>query len=415
MKTKPARILYLCADRGIPLNGTKGGSIHIREFVSALTKTGIDVRIIANLGDLESMVFNGVSAINLPRSSDIPDDAKFTGSNNAPVYLNELQGMAQNEVLIELLEKTFNSNPFDLIYQRYSLFSTAGIDFAMRLNIPLVLEINAPLIQESRNYRKLYLERTAVACEYYVFSKASHIVTVSRELRDYVLGIVPGAPVTVIPNGVDVERYRNSSMNPPASDKEETVIGFVGNIRPWHGVENLIEAFAGLTKIENNIKLLLVGDANKMESRLKKIIKKSAIEDKVILAGPVAHADIHHMLGTIDIAVAPYPDLDNFYFSALKIFEYMAAGKAIVASRIGQISEILENGKTALLVAPGNIDELKTALAELIKRPELRSRIAENAREEAVKNHSWTKRVTQILSIFNELEQKPKFNSSRLI
>jgi glycosyltransferase involved in cell wall biosynthesis len=99
--------------------------------------------------------------------------------------------------------------------------------------------------------------------------------------------------------------------------------------------------------------------------------------------------------------VLPYPELPGeLWFSPLKLFEYMAAGKAIVASRAGQIAEILEDGQSGLLVAPGDVAAMGQAIVRLIADPALRQRLGDHARQQAVANHSWEQYIERLVQIY---------------
>ncbi len=101
--------------------------------------------------------------------------------------------------------------------------------------------------------------------------------------------------------------------------------------------------------------------------------------------------------------MAPYLNQENFYFSPLKIFEYMAAALPIVASDVGQISELIVHGKSGMLVTPGNPDELSEALIELANRPDLCQQLGEQARNFVDERFTWNSVVTRILRIAAEL------------
>jgi len=296
-----------------------------------------------------------------------------------------------------------------LIYERYSLFGIAGLKFAEARGIPLVLEVNAPLVVETPKFRKLVNIELAKAVEKYLFNGADHIISVSDELRKYILKIAPQARVTVVPNGVSVERFQNDDKHCDSVDKLSSftesgfIVGFVGSIRPWHGVDILIDAFAGLAKEAAESRLIIIGDEGKMKPQLEKQCRNLGTNNRVMFTGAVAHDDVPALMHKADVLVAPYPEMTNFYFSALKIFEYMAAGKPIVASRIGQIPEILTDESTALLVPPGDKQALGDALLRLKCEPELRRKLGENARNEAINKHTWKKRMATVRGIFKEI------------
>ena len=261
------------------------------------------------------------------------------------------------------------AGPFDLVYERYSLWSYAGMEYGHG-----VLEVNAPLIEEQAQYFTLVDRTGAERVAERVFGAAKVIAAVSREVADY----IARPNVHVVPNGVNHHRYPPGLQ--PSRPSDKFTVGFLGNVRPWHGLPILVEAFAQL----RDARLLVVGDA--------------AIEGAEC-TGRVSPDDVPGLLASMDVATCPYPKLDHFYFSPLKLYEYMAAGLPVVASRIGQLAEVLENGVTGVLCEPGNAVELAEALERLQRDPQLRTRLSQAARARVLREHTWDAVVRRILEL----------------
>ena len=330
----------------------------------------------------------------------------FNGDKN---QLDELFIFYQNPYIENLLTELNRQNHFDILYERYSLFSVAGINFARAHKMPFVLEVNAPLITEASRYRHLYNQDLAQAIEKYLFDNSDHIIPVSNELRDYILTTTPEANVTTIPNGVSIERFENIAQTENINEylknysSSDFNIGFVGSVRPWHGIDILLDSFAELVCDKKDSKLIIIGDRSRLKSHLDDQCEALGINELVVFTGAVPHDDIPALMQKTDVLVAPYPEMKDFYFSALKVFEYMAAGKPIVASRIGQIATILKHEKTALLVPPGDRPALCDALLRIKNNPDLGHKLGENARVEAFEKHSWKQRIAKTSSIFKTL------------
>ena len=175
-------------------------------------------------------------------------------------------------------------------------------------------------------------------------------------------------------------------------------MGFVGTLKPWHGVEDLIEAFADLHRRDPHTRLVIVGDG---PQRPKLMLKTAAhgIENAVDFRGAVALSEIPTMLASMDVAVAPYPPLENFYFSPLKLFEYMAAGRSIVAASIGQIRQLISDGTTGLLYPPGDTAALAASLDRLRADPGLRRRLGDEARRVVTRDHTWHSVIRRIFEL----------------
>ena len=378
------RIAYISADPGIPLWGDKGAANHVREFVAALVELGHAPSLfVARRGKGEPTLDVPVKRLRGPRNEvELSTEAA-----------REVAALDKNPALAEELRAQHRKSPFALVYERYSLWSFAARDFAAEMGIPYVLEVNSPLRDEQRRYRQITLDSAAAAIQSLLFSTAQLIVGVSDEVVEYVRKTPGSAPAMTVPNGVDLALFRNLHREPA---RETFTVGFVGSLKPWHGIDILLDAFDSLAAESEAYRLLIVGDGP-MRETVERFADDKGLGSRVELTGAVPKAQAVRLMGTIDAAVAPYPNLSGFYFSPLKVFEYMAAGRAIVASSIGQIPEILTDGETGLLTRPGDATDLAAKIRRLHHDGLLREGIGDAARREAFERHGWTTRVEQIL------------------
>ena len=377
------RIAYVCADPGVPVYGSKGCSIHVQEVIRSMCRRGAQVELFAaRVGGRPSQDLRAVALQKLPR---------FRGRG---VANREKACIAANQPLRRGLER---SNSFDILYERYSLWSYAGLEYARETGLPGLLEVNAPLIEESRDHRSLSDEAQACRLTRRAFSSASHLITVSEELSGYVqrLGVTPGK-IHLVPNGVNLERFAPVRRRPDGSTP--FTVGFVGSLKPWHDLTTLIEAFRTLHQSDPGCRLLIVGDGPGGAS-LSEELTDSEIGAAVILKGSVHPWEVPALLGLMDVGVAPYPHLSDFYFSPLKVYEYMAAGLPVVTTRIGQLATVIEDGVNGLLYSPGSPQALGEALLRLKASEPLRQRLGNAARNTALREHSWDRRVKRILEI----------------
>lgn len=374
------RLAYVCADPGVPLFGHKGSSVHVGEVVRALLDRGIAVTVLARrVGGAAPAGLEAARVIKLPEPAG-------TGADRERAML------ISNASTRQALE---HSGPFDAVYERHALWSYAGMEHAAERGIPGLLEVNAPLVLEQRTYRSLALEHEAEQAADRAFSSATAILAVSSALAEW-LEANPAARgrVHVVRNGVDTHRIHPDAR--PASPSPTLTVGFVGTLRPWHGIETLAEAFMMLRERGVRCRLLIVGDGpvrEAVEARL------SPHARDVHWTGAITPDAVPGYLASMDIAVAPYPPMEGFYFSPLKLFEYMASGRAIVASDIGQVSEVIEDGTTGLLCAPGDAAALADAIAALAGDPALRRRLGSAARSAAERRHRWDAVVDRTLEL----------------
>ncbi len=382
------KILYLCADLGVPLGGRKGASAHVRGLVGAFTTLGHEVHALASRTD-------GDAAIPVPSESiPLPEIAEALPEAENPRLTRALAHLWNNVAVERSLRKLLSRFPPDLIYERYSPFGAAGSLMAARLGIPHVLEVNAPLAWEGRHYRKQALPEAAGWLEETAFASTSLVIAVSRELRDALVeGGLPASKIAVVPNGVDVDLFAPEGEAHLEGFEGKLVLGFVGSLKPWHGIEVLCEAFRRLAA-DPRYHLLVVG-----KGPLGKAVQALADElpGRVTQAGAVAHHHVPTYLRAMDIALAPYPPLERFYYSPLKVLEYMAAARAIVAARIGQLTELVRPGETGLLVEPGDPEALAQAIRALAADEALRNALGSTAAREARRSHRWTDRALSIM------------------
>jgi len=378
------RVAYISADYGVPIFGTKGCSIHAQEVLAAMLRRGASVDLFST-----SVQGEGPPHLKSLRVHPLP------GTPKGDPAARERAGLQLNDLLRVELD---SSGPFDIIYERYSLWGCAGMEFARAQNIPGVLEVNAPLIDEQQQYRVLVDRPAAESVARRAFEAASHIIAVSREVAEWAesMSRVRGK-VKVVSNAIDPARFPER-IQPKRPAHGRFTVGFVGTLKAWHGVDVLLEAFAQLHNTEPDTRLLVVGDGPERE-KLEAKVSALAVGDAAEFTGAVQASEVPGLIASMDAAVAPYPALNPFYFSPLKVFEYMAAGRAVVASAIGQLTEIIESERTGLLVPPGDSGALVSALRRLKKEPALRNRLGRSARAAVLQSHTWDHVVGRIFRL----------------
>jgi glycosyltransferase involved in cell wall biosynthesis len=327
----------------------------------------------------------------------------------------ELRNLSYNLTLYERARDYLLLCNVDFVYERYALFSFAGIRLARELGVPHILEVNAPLAYEQEKMRGLEIKELAREMERRIFCETDRVIAVSGRLQEYAVSCgVAESRIHVLPNAVDPQRF--APHRPAAQQRDKTVraqyqleskhvIGFVGSLKPWHGTETLLEAFRRLHATAANTHLLIVGDGPAREE-LEKYTHTHGLEGAVTFTGNVSYDDVPQYLAAMDIAVAPYVANENFYFSPIKIFEYMAMGKPVVAGKIGQVEEVIADGETGLLFAPGNIDQLAAALARLVDDSPLCRCLGEKAGTWVLQERTWEHNAWQVIAIANELMEK---------
>ncbi|MGE3841527.1 MAG: glycosyltransferase family 4 protein [Vicinamibacterales bacterium] len=378
-------VAHVCADLGIAVLGSKGAAVHVRELTAGLASEGHDVTVVAAClgeGDRAELRADAIE-VETHERGDVPRDARA----------REWAASRANRRFRTAIETRHMSCAFDVVYERYSLWSYAGASFARRAGLPFILEVNSPLHDEQRIHRTLCWDDRAARVGRFVFEAATRIVVVSEEVGVWVRRWVSDPDkVIVVPNGVDLGRYTSS---PSFDAGQPFVVGFVGSLKPWHGVDVLLEAIHRLSADVPDVRALIVGDGPE-RTRLEAFARNLGIADRVNFVGAMPKSQVPRAMSAMAVATAPYPELAGFYFSPLKVFEYMAAGRAIVASAIGQVRQVIADGETGRLCVPGDAGDLARILLDLARDPAQRQRLGLAARKEAFARHGWAARVRLI-------------------
>lgn len=393
------RIVYVNADPGIPIGGPKGGSVHIVEMLHALVEIGARVRVLSarvdeHPDDLHKMQIDQVN----------PGPGRSSAGLNRQSKEHNYQLTA--DAICEQLIKSYQEQPFDCIYERYSLWSDAGVRAASALGVPCIVEVNAPLVDEQRRYRRLFDERRARQIERTVLGQADHLVIVSEELRDVLCQSGAGrARTTVVGNGVNLNRF-NADRVLTGIPMEENIFtaGFTGSLKNWHGIRELMQAFSMVRQQVPQARLLIVGDGPKRQW-LEGFAEGAGLSSVVEVTGWVPHAELPALLARMDVAVAPYPDDPDHYFSPLKLFEYLAMGRPVVASRIGQISRLLRHGENAWLVKPGSPAALAEGMLTLQRDTTLARKLREGGLRVASEN-TWKRNARLVTDLADMLVKR---------
>jgi len=426
-------ILYLCPDLGIPVLGRKGASVHVRELIGAFARAGHRVTLAAqtltkSASDEPAKVRARVIQIHPDPAATAVVQA-FKEFNERLGLQNPLPGevrrIVYNEAFYQGLKRRFLRHRPDFIYERASLYATAGVRLAEKFKVPHIVELNAPLAVEQSAYRATGFGELAAQAERWILTRADAVIVVSGELCKHVLALgVKGNRIHVMPNGVNPELFRPSLRRSGGSAERRhfrprksaalcrdaatgtgaPVLGFVGGLRPWHGVEVLPELLARLNRRHPGARLIIAGDGP-LRGDLEREFRKRGLAKKVEFTGAVSHEEIPAVIRQFDIALAPYPKHNHdFYFSPLKLFEYMACGVPVVAANLGQISEVVRNGKTGLVYLPGKLNALVAGCEKLLTNPKLRESIGSSASERVRRKFTWDNNAERVLKLARKTE-----------
>ena len=386
------RILYHHRTLG---DGAEG--IHIQSIVNNLKELGHAVKVVSLVGEQTQF-----------RSAQEAKESRWDKIKNwipKPVY--ELAEVAYNLKGLRMLEKAIDEFKPEIIYDRYAHFSFSALWAAKRNKLPLILEVNSPYSIQKRQWEKLYFPWLSEMGERKIFNAAPHIIVVSTPLKKIVMNYgVPAERITVLPNGTDPERFNPNIDDAPLREKlglqGRVVMGFVGILRRWHNIDKLINILEEIDLPKRNATMLFLGDGPSYHE-LVAYNKEKGSEEWIRFLGRIPHNEIQNYIAMMDIAISPHA---TPYSSPMKILEYMAMEKAILAPDMENIRDLLKDGETALLFKPDDAESLKEKLLLLIKDAKLRETLGKNARRKVIENFTWKGNALKTIKIAQRLKEQ---------
>jgi glycosyltransferase involved in cell wall biosynthesis len=298
----------------------------------------------------------------------------------------------------------------DVVYERNGLYRYGVAMASKRLGLPYVLYFEADDILEHDVMGKPItglLRWRAKKAMLYNLNAADCIICVSEPGKTHLINKwgVPAEKVVVFPNVADVQRFHpdleaRSAVRASFGLDAHPLVIFVGNFYEWHDVATLLGAFAQTLEAYPEARLLLVGDGSRRPAMMERATDLG-IGHAVQFTGMVPHSEVPGLMAAADVAVVPYPPMETeLWLSPLKLFEYMASGTAVIASNVGQLTDVIQDGHTGLLVPPGDVPTMAATLQRLIGDPALCLQLGQRAREDAVQKHSWDHYLSRLERVF---------------
>jgi glycosyltransferase involved in cell wall biosynthesis len=374
-----------------------GQFVHIEELVRALERRGHEVRVVGP---------EATAAIGFGGEAGLVAKLK----RSLPAMLYELAELAYGLMAWRRLERARREFEPDALYERYSLHLPAGALLCYRCNLPFLLEVNAPLAEERGRYGGLGLPGLAKRVEGWTWRAADRICAVTRVLAGHIeAASVDSERIVLTPNGIDPARFPSipeikakAALGLPG----RRVVGFTGFVREWHGLDRIVTWLA--EQAPADVVLLLVGDGP-ARPQLEAQARNLGVAERLVITGVVERDRIAPHVSAFDIALQPavVP-----YASPLKLFEYMALGRAIVAPDTANIREVLTDGKNALLVPEGRAT---AAIDRLLADESLRHELGRAAfRTLEQQGYTWDANARRVEMTIQELlkERRPRDRSA---
>ncbi|MBK9714223.1 MAG: glycosyltransferase family 4 protein [Kouleothrix sp.] len=397
------KILYVAS--GIPVPGTLGGSTHTLEVARGLAQRGHTLHVAA----CSREGWAGIAPLFRPASStyagfhlhhlDLPKPAALLG---APLILRLARAVRP-----------------DVIIERYYNFAGGGLIAARRLGIPTILEVNALIVDPPAVFKRRLddalggpMRRWAVAqCRW-----ADRIVT---PLHTTVPPEIPRAKIVELPWGAAVDRFTppeglgtrdlglGNLAQAPSPKLQVPVVVFLGSFRAWHGVLDFVRAAAMLLALGRDCRFLLIGDGPERAAAER---LAAAWPGRFTFTGAVPYDEVPRLLAGAEIGVAPFNTAPHpalraagFFWSPLKIYEYMAAGLPVVTADIRPLDQVIRDGQEGALFREGDVTGLAGAIARLLDDPAAAREMGRRARARVAERYSWARHCQELERVIGEI------------
>lgn len=386
------KILYVALKEALP--GSHGGAVHVLEVARQLARRGHAVTVLVQQqgeqAPHESM--DGFEVMRLPVRSNF--------------LLFRLEPRVR-EILA-------HSKP-DVVMERYYNFSGAGVGAAQNAHLPTLLEVNAPMMDPPGSHKYL-ADRLMFGWMTRLAREQAHA---AKRIVTPLTATVPFAEVCdrvrEIPWGANVEMFDRARLNALEVESlraqinpyRKRVIAFLGSFRPWHGVREFVQVAETVVRERDDVLFLMIG-SGELLAPLRAEIKRAGVQDKIILTGAVKYDRVPCYLALADVGVAPFdtalhpPLRVGFYWSPLKVHEYMAMGLPVVTINVAGLNQIARHEREGLLYPEGNVPALRDAIVRLLDDPGLARRLGEAGRVRVVENFSWQRHAELLEQVLIE-------------
>lgn len=403
------RILYVAGAVVAP--GTHGGAIHVLEVASELSKLGHELHVICR------------------REKGQPTRQTLLVEGRFPIEFYRLRLPQYVNILsYPWLARLARVLQPDLVMERYYNLAGAGMLYARRHKLPSILEVNALMIDPSGTRKHRIDGRLFRRLEWWATQQARWAGRIVTPLHTTVPASVvksEGAKIAQLPWGANVERFSPAQVTEPEKAELRYELGvpgpktgarvavFAGSFRHWHGVETLVEAARQLIPHDDKLYFLLVGGGPE-EATLRAVVEAAGLSKRIILTGAIPHEKMPLYLSLADCGVAPFDTSKHlplraagFFWSPLKIFEYMAMSLPTITADLPPLNSIIRPGLEGALFQEGDATDLARALREMLAptsaMAQARAAMGQSARQRVVREFSWVAHCRSLDGLIEEL------------
>jgi len=377
------RILYHHRTLG---DGAEG--IHIAEIVKCFKKLGHEVQVVSLIGESTNVVSK-------------PQQRWTSIAKAMPGFVYELGELAYNLRGYSMLSQAVKEFHPDFIYDRYVSYNYSAVGVARRFGIPVIVEVNSPYSYQKKTFdEKLYFRNLIGWFERKICNDANRVIVVSTPLKRILLNLgVREDQIVVMPNGADPDVFSPTISGLDIRKKwgleEKVIVGFTGILRPWHGLDFLIQGFEKVIHGRSDVHLMIIGDGP-IRGELEQIIQEKGLTQHVTITGRQPHDQVKSYVAALDVCVSPRA---TAYASPMKVLEYMAMGKAVLAPDMDNLRDIFVPKVEGMLFEPENIESLAEGLHTLINDSHLRDHLGQMARKKIEAERTWMHNAQGVIDL----------------
>lgn len=389
------KILYVALKESIP--GSHGGAIHVLEVARQLSQRGHELCVVVQQRQGQDP-YETIEDFEVHR---LKPRSNFLLFQLEP-QIRELIAQIHPEIVME----------------RYYNFAGAGLRAAQHAQLPSLLEVNAPMMDPPGS-RKHSADKwmlgwmTRMAHEQ--AEAAQRIVTPLAatvpfpELRHKVREIPWGANIRLF-DRTRLDASKVETLRAKINPQKKRVVSFLGSFRPWHGVREFVQVAQALARERDDILFLMIGSGELLDESREKVAQ-AGLQERIVLTGAVNYGEVPNYLALADVGVAPFntgvhpPLRVGFYWSPLKVHEYMAMGLPVVTIDVPGLDQIARNEREGLLYPENDLPKLRAAILRLVDDPALAQRLGQAGRERVVENFSWQKHAELLEGVLEESRQ----------
>ena len=387
------RILYICGDMGVEVGGRKGAATHVRETCHALMRYGHEVLLVTPApGD--------PAGVCVPMEVVAPPQSKLLGA--------DLRHMLLNRRIAAALKRVIRDFKPDAVYERYSLYQTAGQEACIAAGLPRILEVNTLLAREQA--RRLRFAGWAERVERRLWRREKAIIAVSTKLKALMVesaGLDEGtmAGFVISPVAVDPESFnpdvRPADLSAIGIAPDHEVAGYMGTLTAWHGVDLFFEAARILRDEQRPVSIMAAGGEDDRVERLCARVREEGVASHLHFVGSIPHAMVPSYLAAVDVCLIP--DTQD-WSSPTKFFEFAAMEKPVVAALSPAVEEVFGADETVgLYFERGSARDMVTKILQLLDDPKLALSLGQAARRRILKQYTWRTNISKIMGLFRGL------------